>query len=114
MARKSAPPIPDYEFFNDAFNSSPIGVAVETIEGQPLFVNPALCAMLAFSEDELRNKHCQDFSPAEDAQKDWELFQQLRAGSINNYQLEKRYIRRDGSLIWGRLSLSLLNAHTPP
>src|SRR5262249_12669437 len=49
------------------------------------------------------------FSPPEDAQKDWELFQQLKAGLIDRYQLEKRYFRRDGSLLWGRLSLSLLN-----
>ena len=111
MASTSASRMPDYEFFSDSFNSSPIGIAVETLEGQPLFVNPALCAMLAFSEDELRNKHCQDFSPPEDAQKDWVLFQQLRAGSIDNYQLEKRYIRSNGSLLWGRLSVSLLGGH---
>ena len=95
MANISAFPVPDREFFYDAFNSSPIGIAVETMQGRPLFVNPALCTMLDFSEIELRNKHCQDFSPPEDAKKDWELFQQLRAGSIDNYQLEKRYFRRE-------------------
>jgi len=110
----SASPVPDSEFFREAFNSSPIGIAVETLEGRPLFVNPALCAMLAFSEAELRNKHCQDFSPPEDAQKDWVLFQKLRAGSIDHYQLEKRYFRRDGSLIWGRLNLSLLSGRASP
>jgi PAS domain S-box-containing protein len=63
--------MPDREFFCDAFNSSPIGIAVETLQGTPLFVNPALYTMLDFTEAELRNKHCQDFSPPEDAQKDW-------------------------------------------
>jgi PAS domain S-box-containing protein len=38
------------------------------------------------------------------------LFQQLRAGSIDHYQLEKRYYRKDGSLLWGSLSVSLLNS----
>src|SRR5215469_1593726 len=114
LAPASAPPMPDYQFFRDSFNSSPIGVAVETMEGQPLFVNAALCATLGFTEAELRNKHCQDFSPPEDAQKDWEFFQQLRAGSIDHYQLEKRYIRSDGSLIWGRLSVSMLSGHDSP
>jgi PAS domain S-box-containing protein len=104
----------DREFFCDAFNSSPIGIAVETLQGVPLFVNPAFCAMLDFTEAELRTKHCQDFSPPEDAQKDWKLFQQLRDGSIDNYQLEKRYFRRDGSLTWGRLSVSLLSGHASP
>src|SRR5262249_41788242 len=70
--------------------------------------------MLGFSEEELRCKHCVDFSPREDAEKDWALFQQLRAGSIDHYQLEKRYLRRDGSLMWGRLSLALLNTHPSP
>ncbi len=101
---------PDIEFFRDVFNSSPIGIAVETLEGQPLFVNPALCSMLGFSEQELRNKHCIDFSPPEDAEKDWVLFQQLRTGSIDHYQLDKRYFRQDGSLVWGRLSISLLKS----
>ncbi len=105
---------PDIQLFRDVFNASPIGIVVETVEGQPLFVNPAFCSMLGFSEHELRDKHCVDFSPPEDAQKDWALFQQLKAGSIDHYQLEKRYFRQDGSLLWGRLSISLLNSRPAP
>ena len=105
---------PDAQFFRDIFNASPIGIAVENLEGQPLFVNPAFCSMLGFSEEEVRSKHCVDFSPPEDAEKDWALFQQLRAGSIDHYQLEKRYFRRDGSLVWGSLSISLLKSRPSP
>src|SRR5215468_1721527 len=104
----------DTELFRDVFSASPIGIAVETLEGRPLFVNPALCSMLGFSEAEMCTKHCVQFSPPEDADKDWTLFQQLRAGSIDHYQLEKRYFRRDGSLVWGRLSVSLLNGRPSP
>ena len=106
--------IPDAQLFRDIFNASPVGIAVENLEGQPLFVNPAFCSMLGFSEAELRSKHCVQFSPPEDAEKDWDLFQQLRAGSINHYQLDKRYFRRDGSLVWGRLNISLLNSLPSP
>ena len=106
--------IPDIQLFRDVFDASPIGIAIENLDGQPLFVNPALCSMLGFSEDELRRKHCVQFSPPDDAAKDWALFQKLRAASIDNYQLEKRYFRRDGSLVWGRLSLSLLNHRPSP
>ncbi len=105
---------PDTQLFRDIFNASPIGIAVENLEGQPLFVNPAFCSFLGFSEEELRNKHCVDFSPPEDAQKDWALFQQMRAGLIEHYQLEKRYFRRDGSLVWGSLSISLLKSSPSP
>ena len=104
----------DTQLFRDVFNASPIGIAVENLDGQSLFVNPAFCSMLGFSEEELRSKHCVDFSPPEDAQKDWALFQQLRAGSIDHYQLDKRYFRRDGSVVWGRLSISLLNSSPSP
>ncbi len=106
-------PKPDDKFFHDTFNASPIGIAVENLEGQPLFANRFLCSMLGFSEEEMRSKHCVEFSPPEDAQKDWALFEQLRAGLIDRYQIEKRFIRRDGSLIWGRLSISLLNRTSP-
>src|SRR6267378_161897 len=105
---------PESQLFHDVFNASPIGIAVENLEGQPLFVNPAFCSFLGFSEEELRNKHCVDFSPREDAEKDWALFQQLRAGVIDHYQLEKRYFQRDGSLVWGRLIISLLKGRPSP
>src|SRR6266480_6183538 len=105
---------PDIELFRDVFNASPIGIAVETLEGQLLFVNPAFCSMLGFSEEELCKRHCVEFSPPEDAEKDWALFQQLRAGLIDHYQMEKRYFRRDGSTVWGRLSLSLLKRSPAP
>ena len=114
MAEGSRTLTQDTQLFRDVFNASPIGIAVENLDGEPLFVNPAFCAMLGFSEEELHGKHCVDFSPPEDAQKDWALFQQLRAGSIDHYQLEKRYFRRDGSLVWGRLSISLLKSRPSP
>src|SRR5262250_2918685 len=98
------------QLFNDVFNASPIGIAVENLVVHPLLLNAPFCSFLGFSEEELRNKNCVDFSPREDAEKDWALFQQLRAGSIDHYQLEKRYFRRDGSLVWGRLSISLLKS----
>ena len=114
MGEASSIRTPDSQLFREVFHASPIGIAVENLEGQPLFVNPALCSMLGFSEEELRSKRCVDFSPPEDAEKDWALFQQLRAGTIDHYQLEKRYFRRDGSLLWGRLSISLLNSRPSP
>lgn len=114
MSAPSQRPVSDTQLFRDVFNAIPVGIVVVNLEGRPLFVNPAFCSMLGFSEEELRNKHCVDFSPPEDAERDWALFQQLRAGLIDHYQLEKRYFRRDGSLLWGRLSISLLSSRPSP
>src|SRR6516165_3648799 len=94
---------PEIELFHQSFSASPIGIAVETLEGQPLFVNPALCSMLGFTDTELRNKHCADYPPPEDAQKDWAVLKKLRAGAIDHYERENRDVRGDGSLMWGRL-----------
>lgn len=96
------------QIFYDAFKASPIGIVLENLEGQPLFANPAFCSMLGFSEEEMRSKHCVEFSPPEDVEKDWALFEKLRQGLIDSYQLEKRFFRKDGTLVWGRLSISLL------
>ena len=66
--------MPDTQVFRDIFDASPIGIAVETLEGQPLFVNRAFCSMLSFTEEELRTKHCVDFSPPEDAKRTGHYF----------------------------------------
>ena len=105
---KAGEAIPGDRLFYDAFKASAIGIALEDMQGRPLFVDPTLCSMLGFSEEELRSKHCVEFSPPEDAEKDWALFEQLRQGSIDSYHLEKRFFRKDGTLIWGSLSISLM------
>jgi PAS domain S-box-containing protein len=94
--------------FQSVFRAAAIGIAVENLEGQPLSANPALCAMLGFTEEEMCGKHCVEFSPPEDAKKDWAFFEQLREGLISSYQLEKRFYRKDGTLTWGRLTVSLI------
>jgi PAS domain S-box-containing protein len=106
--------MPEIQLLRDVFNTSPIGIAVENFDGQPLFVNPAFCSFLGFSEKELCHKYYVGFAPNEDGEKDWGLFQQLKAGSIDHYQLEKRYFRKDGSTVWGRLSISLLSSRPSP
>lgn len=98
----------DDDLLYEIFEASPIGIALEDFEGRPLFANRALCALLGFSEQEMRAKHCVEFSPPEDAKKDQALFEQMKGGSTKRYQLNKRFIRRDNSLLWGRLTVSTL------
>jgi PAS domain S-box-containing protein len=112
--KKVQPGRADDQLFYVAFMASPIGIALEDLEGRPLFVSPSLCSMLGFTEEEMLNKHCVEFSPPEDAEKDWALFEQLRAGLISRYSLEKRFSQKDGTLIWGRLSVSLLDNLASP
>jgi PAS domain S-box-containing protein len=114
MGKSAAASPHDSCLFREMFNASPIGIAVENLDGKPIFVNPAFCRFFGLTEEELRSKHRVDFSPLEDAEKDWALFQKLKAGNIDRYQVEKRYFRKDGSVVSGRLSISLLNGRSSP
>jgi PAS domain S-box-containing protein len=96
------------ELFQYLFAQASLGIAVEDLEGKILLANPALCSMLGYRENELCGMNCSQFANPEDSQDDWALFQRLRAGVIDQYSLEKRYLRRDGTQLWGRLNVSLL------
>jgi PAS domain S-box-containing protein len=96
------------QLFHHLFEEASLGIVVEDLEGQLLLANPAFCSMLGYREDELCRMRCCDFTNPEDSQDDWALFQQLRAGVIDQYSLEKRYVRKDGTQLWGRLNVSIL------
>jgi PAS domain S-box-containing protein len=101
-------PAPANQLFRYLFEQASLGIAVEDLEGRILRANPALCSMLGYTEQELCTMSCSEFANPEDSQDDWALFEQLRAGVIDHYSLEKRYIKKDGTRIWGRLNVSLL------
>jgi PAS domain S-box-containing protein len=94
--------------FKDLFEQVSLGIAVKDTEGRFLLANPTLCSMLGYTEKELRGMSCSQFANPEDSRDDWALFQQLRAGLIDHYSLEKRYVTKDGALLWGCLTVSLL------
>ena len=100
-------PAPGLELFHYLFAHASLGIAVEDLEGKILLANPALCSLTGYREDELCGMHCSDFANPEDSENDWALFQQLSAGAIDRYSLEKRYTRKDGLQFWGRLNVSL-------
>jgi PAS domain S-box-containing protein len=96
------------DLFQYVFEQASLGIAVEDLDGTILLANPALCSMLGYGENELCGMNCSQFANPEDSEDDWALFQQLRAGVIGHYSLEKRYVRKDGTQLWGRLNVSLL------
>ena len=96
------------QLFRYLFEEASLGIAVEDLEGTLLLANPALSCILGFAKEELCGMSCSQFSQPEDSQDDWALFQKLRAGEIDRYSVEKRYLRGDGVRIWGRLNVSLL------
>jgi PAS domain S-box-containing protein len=78
------------------------------VEGKFLLVNQKLCEILGYSRQELVEKRFQEITWQEDWASEEELVRQLLAGEIENFSLEKRYIRNDGELVWANLTVSLL------
>jgi len=101
-------PAQTQDLFHYLFEQASLGIAVEDLDGTLLLANPALCSMLGYAENELCGMNCSQFANPEDSEDDWALFQQLSAGVIDRYSLEKRYVRKDGAQLWGRLNVSLL------
>ena len=106
----SSPTLPaqSEQLFRYLFEQASLGIAVEDLQGKLLLANPALCSILGYGKNELCGMNCSQFANPEDEQDDWALFQQLSAGVIDYYSLEKRYLKKDGAHIWGRLHVSLL------
>src|SRR5262249_30505900 len=89
---------------------APLGIALEDLNGTALLVNPALCATLGYTSEELIGMSCAQFGHGADSDDESALFQKLRAGLIGSYTLEKRYVRKDGVEFWGRLNVSRVDA----
>ncbi len=96
------------EKFAGAFTSAALGMALVSLEGRWLDVNDALCRILGYPREELLQVDFQRLTHPDDLQTDLALVQDLLAGRRSHYHLEKRYLDRDGKVIWARLSVSLV------
>lgn len=98
------------ELFRRTFEGAAIGVALVAPDGRWLQVNRALCDLLGYSADELLAGSFQEITHPDDLETDLELVADVLAGRIEGYEMEKRYLRKDGTVIWGLLTVSLVRA----
>ncbi|MDI6860985.1 MAG: PAS domain S-box protein [Caldisericia bacterium] len=92
------------EIFKGIFDQFSIGVNLIDTNGKVISSNEALQKMLGYSIDELRNLTFKDYSHKEELEKNIELFESAKRGEIEGYTLEKRFIRKDGSVFWGKIT----------
>jgi PAS domain S-box-containing protein len=88
------------------FEKTAMGIAVVNTEGSVLESNPALEEILGYTAGELRRMSFTDVTHPDDVAADESLFQELLAGRRDWYRMEKRYLRKDGRVIWGSLTAS--------
>jgi PAS domain S-box-containing protein len=96
------------ERFRYLFEQASIGIALETVEGRILHVNSAFCSMIGYEERELLDLSCGRISHPDDEEVEKVLFDELRQGTRSSYRIEKRFFRKDGSIMWGQVSVSML------
>ncbi len=96
------------ERFRSAMLHSAIGMALVAPDGHWLQVNAALCQITGYSANELMNLTFQDITHPEDLDADLAHATALLNGEITSYTMEKRYIRKDGAVVWIQLTGSLV------
>jgi PAS domain S-box-containing protein len=103
------------ERFANAFRLSPHGMAFVGLDGRWLRANSALCEMLGYSEEELREIDFQAVTHPEDVAEDLANLGRLISGEVSSYNRVKRYYRKDRRLIWVSVAISAVHdaAGTP-
>jgi PAS domain S-box-containing protein len=90
------------------FDQAAVGIAQIGLDGAWQRVNDRYCQMLGYSQAELRTKKICDITHADDYDEILVSRRQLLEGAISSHSMEKRYIRKDGTVFWGRLNRSLV------
>jgi PAS domain S-box-containing protein len=94
--------------FRVAFQNAPIGMALSNVEGRYLQVNPALCRLLGRTEEELLSATSEEVTHPDDRETQAALERAALSGGEPSYQIEKRYLRPDGTAVWAFMARSVV------
>jgi PAS domain S-box-containing protein len=96
------------EHFRLSFDQSPIGAVLTGLDYRLNRVNKAYCRMLGYSEEELLSLRFTDITHPDDLENNIALQEKLATGEIDYFRIEKRYIRKNGSIIWVSISVRMV------
>jgi PAS domain S-box-containing protein len=97
------------ERFRRVFEEGPLGLALVGKDYRFAKVNSALCQMVGYSEPELLQMSFTDITHADDLQADLELAERLFRREIPFFRIQKRYVKKDGEIIWINLTASMIH-----
>jgi PAS domain S-box-containing protein len=97
------------ERFRRVFEEGPIGLALVGRDFRFLKVNRALCQMVGYSEEALLQMSFPDITHPDDLASDVGLAERLFRGEVPFFKMQKRYIKRDGGIIWANLTASVIH-----
>jgi PAS domain S-box-containing protein len=90
------------------FDQSPVGSVVVGLDKRFQKCNASFCRFIGYSEDELIGKAIAEITHPEDMNLGMNELKLMAEGKINNATVEKRYVRKDGSIVWGQVSISIV------
>jgi PAS domain S-box-containing protein len=96
------------ERFRATFDQAAVGITQVGLDGRWLRVNRRLCEIVGYDEDELLGLGFQEITHPEDLEKDLAHLKRLVAGEIDTFSMEKRYLRKNGSIVWVYLTVSIV------
>ncbi len=102
------------ERFRSAFDHAPIGMALVAEDGRFMQVNRALCDLVGYPEEELLGKNLSGHHPSRRSGGRSGTFERLWAGEIDDLSIEKRYLRKDGQVVWIHLTGSIVRDANGP
>lgn len=94
--------------FRATFHQAAVGLVESDLAGRHRMVNDRYCDITGYSRQELLEKRFLDITHPDDVEQNREKFELLLTGSIETYDLEKRYLRKDGSIVWAQVTVSLI------
>ncbi len=94
--------------FQSAFEYAAVGMTYSSLQGQWLRVNRKLCDITGYSAAELLQRSYRGITHPDDAALDGRLLEGVLTGKRASYEVEKRYIRKDGSCIWVSIQVSVV------
>ena len=108
LLRPSTPSLVVGDGFRRVFEDSPTGMVLADLDLQVLDANPAFASFLGRELDEIIGRSVASYSEPGDMLVGRTHHEELLAGKFSHYSMDKHYVRADGSLVWGELTVSLL------
>jgi PAS domain S-box-containing protein len=94
--------------FELIFEAGPLGLVLVSLDFRALEVNSRLCEMLGYTREELTSMKFPEVTHPEDIDQDVDLARRLFDGEIPSYNIEKRYLKKSGDVLWGRLTATVV------
>ena len=96
------------ERFRLAFEHAHVGMTLVDLQGRFLKMNPQICLMFGYSQEELEGKSIKDITHPDYQSVSFSFIQQAVEGQVDHSEFEKLYIHKNGSFVWGLVSSSLV------